>query len=386
MKEIFEKAFRQPLIKAVFSKPADPLLLRCTARPFEKKGAPFIQFETFTRDGKALHENLPLLKASAVAQERFVHSYRQCNLITANGECEIKISKSGHRLIRNRIKDAAGASSLPAYSPHNKEKNTILQEGTYYPFLAALGVCDERGRIFDRKRAKFKQINRFLEIIDDVYPQLPAQGPLIVCDLCCGKSYLTFAAYHYFTKIKGREITMYGVDRKADVIEFCQKTAEKAGAEHLYFSCGDVTRFSCERADMVLSLHACDIATDIVLSQAVKMKAQIILSTPCCHHEMMGQLSCPPLGFLEKHSLLKQKLCEAATDALRALRLEAEGYKVTTLELIDPEQTPKNMMIKAIRKNIGGQKRAELLMQYRQACDFLGVSPALDKMLISIDK
>lgn len=177
-----------------------------------------------------------------------------------------------------------------------------------------------------------------------------------------------------------------GVDRKADVIEFCQKTAEKAGAEHLYFSCGDVTRFSCERADMVLSLHACDIATDIVLSQAVKMKAQIILSTPCCHHEMMGQLSCPPLGFLEKHSLLKQKLCEAATDALRALRLEAEGYKVTTLELIDPEQTPKNLMIKAIRKNIDRQKRAELLMQYRQACDFLGVSPALDKMLIGIDK
>ena len=116
------------------------------------------------------------------------------------------------------------------------------------------------------------------------------------------------------------------------------------------------------------------------------MKAQIILSTPCCHHEMMGQLSCPPLGFLEKHSLLKQKLCEAATDALRALRLEAEGYKVTTLELIDPEQTPKNLMIKAIRKNIDRQKRAELLMQYRQACDFLGVSPALDKMLIGIDK
>ncbi|MCI8331232.1 MAG: SAM-dependent methyltransferase [Clostridiales bacterium] len=377
---IFDTVFTGMLLKkAVFSKCQDKNTLRCVAKPFEKKGQFFIQFETFTADGKALHQNKPAEQAAAYAYGLMQDAFKQCNLFTTGGDCEIKISKSGKMLIHNKI-DLAAAKCC-ALAAHNKEKNTILCEGTFYPFLAALGISDAKGRIFDRRRAKFKQINRFLEIIDDIYPLLHPDKTLTIYDLCCGKSYLTFAAYYYFTEIKHRSIRMIGIDRKEDVIAFCAKTAADAGFTNLTFLCQNIDTVQENTADLVLSLHACDTATDLVLNQAVKMKADVILSTPCCHHEMMNQLTCESLGFITRHSLFKQKLCDAATDGLRALRLEAEGYKVTVLELIDPEQTPKNIMIKAIRKPISNDKREKLLQEYEQACRFLHASPTLNRLL-----
>ncbi|MCI8590502.1 MAG: SAM-dependent methyltransferase [Clostridiales bacterium] len=380
MMTIFDTVYSGMLLKkAVFSKPQDKNTLRCVAKPFEKRGQFFIQFETFTTDGKALHHNESAGHAAAYACDLLQNKFKQCNLFTTGGDCEIKISKAGKTLIHNKINLTAASCFTPA--AHNKEKNTILCENTFYPFLAALGISDRTGRIFDRKRAKFKQINRFLEIIDDIYPRLHPTKTLTIYDLCCGKSYLTFAAYHYFTEIKKRTVSMIGIDRKADVIAFCTKTAAEAGFTNLTFLCQNIDAIRESSADLVLSLHACDTATDLVLNQAVKMKADVILSTPCCHHEMMGQLTCEPLGFITKHSLLKQKLCDAATDSLRALRLEAEGYKVTVLELIDPEQTPKNMMIKAIKKPISIEKREKLLQEYDEACRFLNASPTLNRLL-----
>ena len=387
---IFDTVFNGMLLKkAVFSKPQDKNIQKCIAKSFDKKGEFFIQFETFTADGKALHHNELAGQAAAYACELLQNEFKQCNLFTTGGDCEIKISKAGKTLIHNKINLTAACSCMP--TSHNKEKNTILCEGNFYPFLSALGISDTKGRIFDRRRAKFKQINRFLEIIDDIYPLLHPTKSLTIYDLCCGKSYLTFAAYYYFTEIKKRKVNMIGIDRKADVIAFCTKTAADAGFTNLTFLCQNINEVQECSADLVLSLHACDTATDLVLNQAVKMKADVILSTPCCHHEMMGQLSCEPLGFITKYSLLKQKLCDAATDSLRALRLEAEGYQVTVLELIDPEQTPKNIMIKAIKKPISPKKRERLLNEYEEACQFIHASPTLNQLLaekaddISID-
>ena len=369
------------LSKLILSRSTDRQILKTVAKPYTARGEAYIQFETFTADGKALHKNIPASQASEYAADKLLSFYRQCNIICSGGNCEIRISKSGKIQIFNHI---SGHERIAA-AEHNKQKNTILKDGEIYPFLCALGISDKNGRIYDKKRAKYRQINRFLEIIDDVYPLLPGRGVLTICDLCCGKSYLTFAAYHYFTAVKNRSVILYGIDRKADVIEFCAKTAQALGADGLNFQCGDVSTFSCESADLVLSLHACDIATDIVLANAVRMNARVILSTPCCHHEMMRQISCEPLSFITGHSLLKQKLCDAATDALRALRLEAEGYRVTTIELVDPDETPKNILLRALRSPISSEKRAQLIAEYQNNCSFLGVSPYLDKLLSNDD-
>ncbi len=200
-------------------------------------------------------------------------------------------------------------------------------------------------------------------------------GELTVCDLCCGKSYLSFAVYHYFANIKQYKVTMTGVDLKADVIEHCNKTAAALGFDGLQFVCMDIKEFVPETLpSLVISLHACDIATDLVLTKAAEWKTDVILSTPCCHHELNHHINCPPLSFVTDYSMLRQKLCDAATDALRLCRLEAQGYATMALELIDPDETPKNIMLRAVRKkkfdpqSPAAQAAAE---RYRTAKEFL---------------
>ncbi|MDY3925462.1 MAG: SAM-dependent methyltransferase [Eubacteriales bacterium] len=194
-------------------------------------------------------------------------------------------------------------------------------------------------------------MNRFLELVRDCLGHLPPAGPLRICDLCCGKSYLSFAVYHYFAKMLGRDVRMTGVDLKPDVIAYRTDVAQKLGFDGLKFLCGDVSRYEADGpVDLVISLHACDIATDFVLERAVAWRARVILSTPCCHHELNHRIDCPPLAFLTDHSMLRQKFCDAATDALRLKYLEAHGYTTAALELIDPEETPKNVMLRGVRR------------------------------------
>ena len=235
---------------------------------------------------------------------------------------------------------------------NDRKKNHILSGAE--PFLIRLGISDGQGRVHDKKQPKFRQINRFLELIRDAESCLPEDGPLGICDLCCGKSYLSFAVYHYFTAIRHRQVRMVGVDMKAEVMDDCNAIARELGMDGLSFVCADVSLYEFGGAkdcpDMVISLHACDTATDRVLDRAISWGARLILSTPCCHHEMMRRLDCPALDFIAGHSMLKQKLCDAATDALRLKRLEAAGYEVAALELIDPEETPKNVMLRGIRR------------------------------------
>lgn len=364
--EIIEKNINA-ITKIVFSKARDSSIIKSEAKPIILKG-------------KAFHKNIKFEDAPTILSNLAQDEYRQTNILTSNGECILLISKKGKATLQNNIKENAKDVKIPE---HDRKKKYIIDSNEHPEFFAALGVCDEKGRVFDKKEAKYRQVNRFVELLSDVYHNLPKDGTLTVCDLCCGKSYLTFAVYYFLTKLRGRSVKMYGVDLKPDVIEYCDKIAKKLSCEGLHFVCGDISSFKTEGSpDLVVSLHACDTATDIVLAYAVKNRAKVILSTPCCHHEMNKAMHCRELEFIEKHSILKQKFCDAATDALRALRLESEGYAVEAIELIDPEDTPKNVMIRAVRQDkIMPGKRENAAAKYKKICEFLGVCPTLDRLL-----
>lgn len=338
------------LKKAVFSKPDDPDLQRTVITLRRIGGRVMAQAESLRTDNKAMHENIPAENAARFTA--LAEGFGQVNLITTVGSCELRRSKSGNRTLLGgeNLRKALQKDDAPtaAISSNNRQKSYILSGKE--PFLRLLDVSDENGRVRDKKQSKFRQINRFLELTRDCLSHLPSEGELRICDLCCGKSYLSFAAYHYFANVLGRRVRMTGVDLKPDVVEYCNGVAKKLGFDGLEFLCGDISKYHAgEKVHLVISLHACDTATDLVLSKAVEWQADVILSTPCCHHELNHTLYCPQLSFIAEHSMLRQKLCDAATDALRLKRLESLGYSVSALELIDPEETPKNIMLRALR-------------------------------------
>ena len=379
MKEILTYVIEHKLLtKLTLSKSENADILRATGRLIEIKGACCLALEQFLADGKAVQKNLLASEAAAYLATLVPEQFKQMNIMTSAGACEVKVSRKGKITVIDRIKrDAAQAVSME----HNREKQYILPVGEPIDFLVALGVQDANGRIFDKKRSKFRQINRFLEMVADVEKSILNGEELYILDLCCGKSYLSFAVYYYFTKIKGCRVVMDCVDLKQDVIAFCSEIAEKLEYTGLHFSAGDIREFQIRRTpDLTVSLHACDIATDIVLAKGIDSGSKVILSTPCCHHEMMHQLK--PCGsvtdVLLDHSILKQKFADAATDALRCKILEIQGYDVQALELIDPEETPKNVLIRAVKKPVVSDKRIEQLKaEFRTFCELLGVQPYL---------
>ena len=366
-------AKKRVLKKAVFSKPLDPKIIRTVITKKLISGNEVLQAESFTRDNKALHRNIPAEDTEALAE--LISGFSQVNLITTAGDAELNRSKNGKitligdKKLQVKIENG-GADELPERG-NDDEKSHILSGNE--PFLKLLGVSDEKGRVFDRKRSKFNQINKFLEHIRDITKNLPDEGTLYVCDLCCGKSYLSFAAYHYLKNILGRDVAMTGVDLKEDVIDYCNGVCKLLGFDTLHFICGDITKYEPEFSPaLVISLHACDTATDIVLQKAVEWGARVILSTPCCHHELNHTISCPALSFVTSHSMLRQKLCDAATDALRLKLLESQGYIADALELIDPEETPKNIMLRALKRYSPEAPRSKAaLEEYNMARRFL---------------
>lgn len=374
---LLQSASKRLLKKAVLSKPLDSALQKTVITERIISGKEALQAESFHKDNKATHKNyfLDSLDKSALA-DIFIE-YRQINLITSVGECELRTSSSGKIALLGdkKLEKALSASHADAeleIEQNDRQKSRILKGDE--PFLIRLGVSDANGRIFDKKRSKFNQINRFLEIIRDCEDKLPSDK-IRICDLCCGKSYLSFAAYHYFTRVRKMQVSMTGIDLKPDVIADCSKIASDLGFDGLEFIQGDVNEYETDTPpSLVISLHACDVATDAVLCKASKWQADVILSTPCCHHELNHVINCPELEFIAQHSMLRQKLCDAATDALRLLRLEAEGYSTSTVELIDPNETPKNVMLKAIRNKKFNAKSKEALAareRYLSAKEFL---------------
>ncbi|MBQ7329501.1 MAG: SAM-dependent methyltransferase [Oscillospiraceae bacterium] len=369
---------KQTLRKLTLSKCADSNILRTTGRLIEIKSIPYLALESFYADGKVHQKNIPLGEVAETISALIPEQYKQLNIATTNGDCEVKVSKKGKITVIDRIKKD---NVISVDLNHNRQKQYIIPADTPVDFLIALGVQDPTGFIYDKKRSKFRQINRFLEIVADVESNILTDDELYILDLCCGKSYLSFAVYYYFTVIRGSKVTMDCVDLKKDVIEYCASVAEKLHYDGLHFVAGDIRDFPVRRTpDLTVSLHACDIATDIVLAKGMDSDSRVILSTPCCHHEMMHQLK--PTGaftdFLLEHSILKQKLADAATDALRCKVLEINGYDVTALELIDPEETPKNVLIRGIkRNNISNAKIEKLKAEYQGICDILGIHPYL---------
>ena len=326
-------------------------------------GETVLQVETSLTEGRVVQENISFSQIDS-AVDKYFDTFKKADLNDQGGQASIMISKKGAVSLIKKGKIGEITTNAPKAEANDRVKSRLLtgQED----FLKALGVSDEKGRIHDKKQSKFRQICRFSEYIVEAEKKLNRGNTLYVYDLCCGKSYLSFAAYHVLTTICGRDVKMTCVDLKQSVIDYCTDIAKKAKMDGLKFVCMNIDDFIPEaKPDLVVSLHACDIATDIVLNFASRHRADVILSTPCCHHQMMHEMDCPTLDFIASRPILKQKLCDAATDSLRLLKLEAEGYKTDATELIDPEDTPKNVMLRAVRKkNFSGdskdaQERAE---------------------------
>ena len=344
---------REILKKLVFSRPVskDNSAIKISGRLCAHRGKRILALEYSLSGNTVSQKNIQESDVESTVLT-LLEEYMQANLITTLSDVEWKISKSGKvallgadSFFRKLSTDKPSFES--AIESLDKKKNYIL-EGTE-DFLFSLGISDKNGRVHDKKQGKFRQINRFLEHIEALYPTFPKDKTLYIFDLCCGKSYLSFAVYYYLTVIKSRKVELLGIDLKKDVINWCDALAKELNYSGMHFICDDITNTPKDVSpDMVISLHACDIATDIVLNAAVALKAPIILSTPCCHKHMNGKITNPDLKFVTDYPHLSGKLCEAFTDALRVSLLKKHGYNVSAIELTDPENTPKNTLIRAI--------------------------------------
>ena len=254
----------------------------------------------------------------------------------------------------------------------------MLEEGVPVSFLVELGIMNEEGRVLARKYDKFRQINRFLEMVQDVITHLPEGRPLTIVDFGCGKSYLTFALYHYLSVQQRRSLNIIGLDLKADVIEHCNDLARRLHYGDLKFLVGDIADYDeLNEVDMVVTLHACDTATDAALEKAVRWGASVILSVPCCQHELYDQVESSVMNPLLSHGILKERFSALATDAIRAKLLDIMGYKTQLLEFIDLENTPKNILIRAVLGQAGQVK--DMWNEYIAFRDFIHADPYLER-------
>ena len=345
---------KEVLKKIVFSRPRGTEVQKVTGRLCAHRGRRILALEFSLPGNTVSQKNISEAELEAELLP-LMNLYGQVNLITTLGDAEWKNSKNGKEIILGKdalIRKISGVSSNfeRAIEELDRKKNYILTGKE--DFLIALGISDKSGRVHDKKQGKFRQINRFLEHIDNVYKEITHNEKILIYDLCCGKSYLSFAVYYYLTAIKGREVELLGIDLKRDVINWCDALAKELNYDGMTFVCDDVTNTPKNvTPDMVISLHACDIATDIVINCALNLKAKIILSTPCCHNYLNNKITAEELSFVTDYPQLRNKLCESITDAIRLARISSFGYKVSALELTDPENTPKNTLLRAVRED-----------------------------------
>lgn len=371
---LLEENLNKDFISAVLSNPRDKeAATKIKVRPILHKDELLFQVETF-RNRQAFHENLKPEDAKEGIL-KCMENMKQMQFETTKMTCTVLISKKGKVTVK---KKAQKNQTGPADMSHNRKKRYILEEGMKVPFLQDLGVMTEEGKIVRSRFDKFRQINRFLEFIEDILPQLDKGRELTILDFGCGKSYLTFAMYYYLHEMKQYDIRIIGLDLKTDVIRHCNELSEKYGYEKLKFLEGNIADYTgADEVDMVVTLHACDTATDFALEKAVGWNAKVILSVPCCQHELNGQMQCKELAPLMKYGLIKERMAALVTDALRAEYLEREGYHVQILEFIDMEHTPKNILIRAIKTGKRSDNQAEI-----QTCEeLLHVSPTLGRLL-----
>lgn len=377
---LLEQILNIEFIQAIISNPRSKEgVLKIKVRPVEMKGQIFYQFESFTKT-QAFHENLQ--KEDVVEKLiQYMQEFRQLQIATVKENHTVLISKKGKVTIqKKKNKECRKVTPMS----HNRTKRYILQEGMQVPFLQDLGVMTAEGKVVKSHFDKFRQINRFLEFIEDILPRLDKERELTILDFGCGKSYLTFAMYYYLHELKKYDIQVIGLDLKKDVIEHCNKLAVKYGYEKLTFLVGDIADYEgVSKVDMVVTLHACNTATDYALAKAVGWDAEVILSVPCCQHELNGQIYADELAPVMDYGLLKERFAALVTDGLRAKYLEASGYETQVLEFIDMEHTPKNILLRAVKT---GKKNKQAEIEIEKCRDFLHAEPTLGKLLSEGEK
>lgn len=369
LRELLYKYLDEGLARLTISNPRSKTeAAKISLRPVLLGGGLMFQ-ASISQDKKVLHQNFP--KQQAVEEILgWMGHYRQLEIFSEAGQATVLVSKKGKIGIKEKkVSCCVKRQDLS----HNRKKKYILDPERKVGFLVDLGVQTKEGKIVNAKYDKFRQINRFLEFIEDILPQLPTGREVTILDFGCGKSYLTFAMYHYFKELRGCQVHIIGLDLKEDVIAHCQELAIKYGYDRLDFYVGDIAKYQgAEEVDMVVTLHACDTATDYALDKAIRWGAKVILSVPCCQHELNGQIENDLLAPVFSYGLIKERMAALFTDALRAQILESKGYQVQVLEFIDMEHTPKNILIRAVKK--GGPKAGG---DYRKVMEFLNVEPTL---------
>lgn len=354
LQSLFTDCLNETLIRVILSNPSskDGVIKIC-ARPVLKNKSLLFQIEEYTKT-QVFHKNLTAGDAGSYLTSKLssdtssqTAAFKNALVETKSFTANVLVSKKGTITIKKKMNTSAKQPKISL--SHNRKKKYILEEGIPVPFLIDLGVMTQNGSIVNAHYDKFRQINRFLEYIEDILPSLPTDRELRILDFGCGKSYLTFAIYYYLKVLKGYPVRITGLDLKEDVIRHCNELAVKYGYDKLEFLCGDIAYYDgCSQVDMVVTLHACDTATDYALAKAVGWGAKVILSVPCCQHELNKQMKNDLLSPVLHYGILKERMAALMTDGLRAQILEANGYRTQILEFIDMAHTPKNLLIRAV--------------------------------------
>lgn len=383
VKKIFEDFLDDSLLRIILSNPAfkdgaGPCkALKVRVRPVMLKGGMFFQAEELT-EKQAFHRNLTREEGVSYLLGLMESGFKQAEVESSRGQARVLVGKKGTVTIKVK-KNQQKMVAAPNVASHNRQKRYILEEGKPVAFLEDLGVMTADGKVVRSRYDKFRQINRFLEFIEDILPRLDKSRENVIIDFGCGKSYLTFAMYYYLHELKGYEVRIIGLDLKQDVIDHCNRLSVAYGFDKLKFYHGDIASYDgVDHVDMVVTLHACDTATDYALEKAVKWDASVILSVPCCQHELNKQMDNELLRPVLQYGLIKERMAALYTDALRAEILENRGYRTQILEFIDMEHTPKNILIRAVKQGGPKDNRKEI----EDILQFLGTEQTLAGLLL----
>ena len=352
--------------------------IKIKVRPVMIRDSLYFQVSRYT-DKQVFHENMTAEDALETLSGWILHDFRQAQIRMQDEMVTVLVSKKGKATVKSKKAACIETQNLE----HNRKKQYIIEEGTAVPFMIDLGVMTESGKIIRTRYDKYRQINRFLEFIEDILPELPTDRTVHIIDFGCGKSYLTFAMYYYLKVLKHYDIRITGLDLKQKVIEDCQALADQYGYDGLQFLCGDIADYNgTDEVDMVVTLHACDTATDYALYKAVKWHASVILSVPCCQHELNRKMQCETLSGAFQYGLIKERTAALMTDAMRGQLLEMKGYKTQLLEFIDMEHTPKNILIRGVKSKglLPKAARKQQMENYQKCRDFFGAELTLEKL------
>lgn len=387
LQSLFTDCLNETLIRVILSNPSskDGVIKIC-ARPVLKNKSLLFQIEEYTKT-QVFHKNLTASDAGSYLTGKLFSdtssqtaSFKNALVETKSFTANVLVSKKGTITIKKKMNASAKQPKISL--SHNRKKKYILEEGIPVPFLIDLGVMTQNGNIINAHYDKFRQINRFLEYIEDILPSLPTGRELRILDFGCGKSYLTFAIYYYLKVLKGYPVRITGLDLKEDVIRHCNELAVKYGYDKLEFLCGDIAYYDgCSQVDMVVTLHACDTATDYALAKAVGWGAKVILSVPCCQHELNKQMKNDLLSPVLHYGILKERMAALITDGLRAQILEANGYRTQILEFIDMAHTPKNLLIRAVYNGHCADNKAQI----NELLAAFDINPTLYRLLCKKD-